>query len=161
MANNFDWPMSPLPRHLARRQRLAKQVIKLVAGSSRGYLARPLSVILVVIVVLINGMNLPADLARGNRCGMDIGVSGIRGKCIHQCVEVPGCNVPPRDCYDIGCRPPACHGSTIRWAHRVPGVRLPKFEQKNTRIPPESRDSPKWISASVTVPVSGGVVPTF
>jgi hypothetical protein len=54
------YPDILLPEHLARRQRLAVQVIELVARSSRGYLARPLSVILVVILVLINGMNLPA-----------------------------------------------------------------------------------------------------
>jgi hypothetical protein len=34
---------------------------------------------LVVVVVLLNDMDLPADLAGGKRCGMDIGVGGIRG----------------------------------------------------------------------------------
>ena len=43
----------------------------------------------------------------------------------------------------------------------LPGYADSRPVQKNTRMPPESRLLPKWIWDCVTVPVSGGVVPTF
>jgi hypothetical protein len=73
-----------LPDDPARRHRLPKQFIKLRRRLIlEDTLPRPLSVILVVVVVLLNDMDLPADLAGGKRCGMDIGVGSIRSQRVH------------------------------------------------------------------------------
>ena len=49
---------------------------------------------------------------------MDIGVGGIRGKRVHQRVEVIGRNVLSRDRYDVVRCPRACHSAAIQRARR-------------------------------------------
>ena len=91
--------------------------------------------------LLPHGDNLAPQLARWEPCRMDIGVGGIRDDRVRQRLEVPGTAI----CPGMGWMLAAVHvPETVPLSGR-PGAAgpLPRFEQKNTRTPPEARVLPK------------------
>src|SRR6266849_171890 len=110
-------PDSPLIRHApASSGRSSKAVAQSPASVPRGSRdrrgpegRRTLS----VLSVFIFATTLAANLARPERCRVNIGISRIRGDRVHERVEVTGRNVLPRDRLDVGGFERACHGTAI------------------------------------------------
>ena len=121
------------------------------------------SLLPLVLFCFLLAVNLAAYLARRESGCMNVRVGGIGSERVRKSVEIHRTNILPRYRDNVGLCPRACHGAAIQRARRVttPVGPFPKLVQKNTRMPPESRLLPKWIWDCVTVPVSGGVVPTL
>jgi len=90
---------------------------------------------MIVIVILFDGMDLTADLARPECRRMNIGVCGIRGQRIREGIEVQCFHILSRYREDIVFRECAAHASAIQRACLGVGGGLPAASDSCRRTP--------------------------